>query len=804
MALQGPPGCGKTFVGVLISRLLLDNRHLRARKPILFVCQVSAHRCWRGLREQEAAADETLQRVPCELATVWRCRPPTVSVLHHRLYLPLNAQTNHALDQMLEHVHKHEPSIIRVGGGSKSTVMHSLNIHEVRKRAQSGGSKRGGPVRGDDEYAAFRDRDAAREGLLAAIRHRPQREAPPALPRGVPAGGDDDDGGAAPVLPLYNWNLARLRTLVAAELAAAEAAGAAVPAENPIDAAVNCASLLAARAAWEGTANAALAMATQTSIPPAWAAVDDTGFTAWQSLPAAQRIELCAAFPAEATHPCGADDTPLPHLLQSWVTMRPQRSAAQRSIDADGFETVGGGSRRGRSDGAGTDAAAGSPQLQVRPPVASVPTGATSAAAAAAPAGEDDEDGLADELRAARDLVDDYDVSFDYGAGWRGGRNADPLATQAHIAHVVAGRAVTPAELAAVEAAGAIDQDALLLLRGLTPATAAALRQPANAPPAVRRRLCRLWGDLLEADALANQARYSRAYAAAQETLAAFDARVDKGLLEGAAVVGMTTTGAAKYSRQLRALGAEVVVVEEAAEVLEAHILSALTPCVKHLVLIGDHQQLRPQVATFELERGHALSVSLFERLVHGGVPCVTLTTQRRMHPEISSLIRPAVYRNLLDDDTTLRHPPVRGMCHRLFFWTHHVPEDGATTAVGADPASSAGGGRGRRGGAPLVELSSSSKSSSHEAALAVRLLKHLLYNGYAADQLVVLTMYKGQATLVKKLAKQASETVSGALMMQTPADVRVTSECALVRERTGTRYPSHVRCSVTRGRPSG
>ena len=56
----------------------------------------------------------------------------------------------------------------------------------------------------------------------------------------------------------------------------------------------------------------------------------------------------------------------------------------------------------------------------------------------------------------------------------------------------------------------------------------------------------------------------------------------------------MTTTGAAIHQQLLNQLKAEVVFVEEAAEVLESNLLAALTPHVKHLILIGDHMQLKP------------------------------------------------------------------------------------------------------------------------------------------------------------------------------------------------------------------
>ena len=39
----------------------------------------------------------------------------------------------------------------------------------------------------------------------------------------------------------------------------------------------------------------------------------------------------------------------------------------------------------------------------------------------------------------------------------------------------------------------------------------------------------------------------------------------------------------------------QVLLVEEAAEVYEAHVLVCLSRSVEHLVLIGDHEQLRPK-----------------------------------------------------------------------------------------------------------------------------------------------------------------------------------------------------------------
>lgn len=57
--------------------------------------------------------------------------------------------------------------------------------------------------------------------------------------------------------------------------------------------------------------------------------------------------------------------------------------------------------------------------------------------------------------------------------------------------------------------------------------------------------------------------------------------------LSTAKVIGMTTTGAARYQHVLQQVGPEVVIVEEAAEVLEAHIVTALSKKCQHLILIG-------------------------------------------------------------------------------------------------------------------------------------------------------------------------------------------------------------------------
>ena len=58
------------------------------------------------------------------------------------------------------------------------------------------------------------------------------------------------------------------------------------------------------------------------------------------------------------------------------------------------------------------------------------------------------------------------------------------------------------------------------------------------------------------------------------------------------------------------------MIVEEAAEVLEAHIVTSMPQATQHLILIGDHQQLKPSPTVYELALKYKLDISLFERMV--------------------------------------------------------------------------------------------------------------------------------------------------------------------------------------------
>jgi hypothetical protein len=212
-------------------------------------------------------------------------------------------------------------------------------------------------------------------------------------------------------------------------------------------------------------------------------------------------------------------------------------------------------------------------------------------------------------------------------------------------------------------------------------------------------------------------------------------------------IIACTTTGAALYTEELRNASPGIILVEEAGEILESHVLTALTPKTKQLVLIGDHKQLRPKVANYTLTveqgSGYNLNVSLFERLVLAGVPHTTLTKQHRMRPEISSLVRSLTYPELEDAESTKGRPPLRGFQDDVVFVSHHHSE------MNADKIAE------RRG-----EGSKSSKENVYEADMVLKCVRYLAQQGYNTENLVILTPYLGQLFLLHRTLSSENDPI--------------------------------------------
>jgi len=196
----------------------------------------------------------------------------------------------------------------------------------------------------------------------------------------------------------------------------------------------------------------------------------------------------------------------------------------------------------------------------------------------------------------------------------------------------------------------------------------------------------------------------------------------------------MTTTGLSKYRGLVASLRPRVVLVEEAAETLEAPVTVACLPTLEHLILVGDHQQLRPRCQVREFENDpYNFNLSLFERMVSNDLEIDILRRQRRMIPEIRRLLEPIYGKALKDHSSVIdinNRPPVEGMggCNSFFF-THQFPE--------------------------THDVYMSAKNDK-EADMIVGFLDYLVLNGIDTKNITVLAFYNGQRKAIAKKVRDS------------------------------------------------
>ncbi|KAL4988395.1 P-loop containing nucleoside triphosphate hydrolase protein [Aspergillus falconensis] len=232
-----------------------------------------------------------------------------------------------------------------------------------------------------------------------------------------------------------------------------------------------------------------------------------------------------------------------------------------------------------------------------------------------------------------------------------------------------------------------------------------------------------------------------------QENLSEVWSERTRNVLLSKRLIGCTTTAAAMNARILSAISPGIVLLEEAGEILESHVLTAIGTHTKQLIMIGDHQQLRPKINDYALSvekgSGYDLNRSLFERLVVSGYPHSTLAKQHRMAPEISALVRRLTYPDLLDSDKTKNRAAPRGLQNRVMFIDHSQPEGLLHGVSDRDGDSGKG-----------------SKQNPFEVKLVLKIVRYLGQQGYGTDKLVVLTPYLGQLHLLREELSKETDPV--------------------------------------------
>lgn len=203
----------------------------------------------------------------------------------------------------------------------------------------------------------------------------------------------------------------------------------------------------------------------------------------------------------------------------------------------------------------------------------------------------------------------------------------------------------------------------------------------------------------------------------------------DRFVMRNAMIIAMTTTGSSRYHNVLKDIGPRIVIVEEAAEVFEAHVVSALSEHCEHLILIGDHVQLRPNPAVYKLAKTFQLDVSLFERLIKNDIKRVMLSTQHRMRPEISCLMRHFYPERINDHPSVNVFPDITGLYKNIFFLNHNKLETRQTDLT--------------------------SKLNQFEADFIVEMCLYFVKQKYEQSRITVLSMYLAQMRRIKMQLKQ-------------------------------------------------
>ena len=210
-------------------------------------------------------------------------------------------------------------------------------------------------------------------------------------------------------------------------------------------------------------------------------------------------------------------------------------------------------------------------------------------------------------------------------------------------------------------------------------------------------------------------------------------------------VIGATITGASIHSSILQLVAPKILIVEEAAEILEPALLAALNPSLEHLILIGDHKQLRPIVDTYYLTKEFKFDISMMERLISTGFPFKALTKQGRMRPEFSALLKD-IYPELQNfQDLERDREPHPCISTTMFFWNHEYPEQ-----------------------------KDRSVRNSGEACMAIALALFMICNGADPSQITIITSYLGQLKELRSQYRNVKQGYSALFTDHPEKDVQI------------------------------
>ena len=192
---------------------------------------------------------------------------------------------------------------------------------------------------------------------------------------------------------------------------------------------------------------------------------------------------------------------------------------------------------------------------------------------------------------------------------------------------------------------------------------------------------------------------------------------VDASIFSAAAVIAMTSSSAAKHRRALQRVKPQVVIVEEAADILQSSIAAVLPSDLQHLILMGENI---PKVDNFRAVKKvadkHNVHASLIQHFVSNNYSVYRLQTQHRMSLNVSRITRRICMEDYKSHSSVIELPSVSGIVESAFF----------------------------------IEHSDATSPANYEASFLLALFDFLLGKGYARKQISIITTFPAQHHLFK------------------------------------------------------
>jgi regulator of nonsense transcripts 1 len=181
-----------------------------------------------------------------------------------------------------------------------------------------------------------------------------------------------------------------------------------------------------------------------------------------------------------------------------------------------------------------------------------------------------------------------------------------------------------------------------------------------------------------------------------------------------------------------------IVVMDEATQTIEPKVLIPILRNARKVVLVGDHCQLGPVVASSKAKSA-GLGVSLFQRLVQLGLKPYRLQMQYRMHPALSEFPSNYFYEGTLMNGVSKRD---RTPIQAVFPWPDPDTPMFFFNSTGDEEVSDSG----------------TSFINRFEAILVAQIIARLCRARVNPRQIGVITPYAGQRFYIKHFLASAGE----------------------------------------------